>query len=73
MNKGQILKGFGRLMRSRDAAASFNLGLLILRLICLSSYSRRRKSKWSGEQTPSINMRGRKPFPKGKQGKLLFK
>lgn len=44
-NEGPIMKGFERPVRLRSTLASFHLGLLILKLVCLSSYSRRRKNK----------------------------
>lgn len=72
MNKGQILKGFGRLTRPTSAVASFILGLLILRLVYHSSCSRMRNSKWNGGQIPSITMRDRKLFPESKQEKQLL-
>ena len=65
MNKGQIVKGFGRLVRPRSAVASFSLRLLLLRLVCLCSYLSR-QSKGT-EQIPGINMSGRKLPPKSKQ------
>lgn len=65
-------KQYGRLVRLRGAVASFDFGLQVLRRVCLSSSPRRRKDRWRGEQDLSFNMRGRKPFPKRKQGKLLL-
>lgn len=54
------------------APASLSLGLLVLRLVCLSSYSRRRNGKSMGGQIPGIGMRDRKLFSKSKQRKQLL-
>lgn len=43
MNKAQIVKGFGKLVRPRSAVASFSLRLLMLRLC---SYSSRLNRSW---------------------------
>ena len=68
VSEGQVMRG----LVPERAPASFSLGLLVLRLVGLSSYSRRRNGEWMGGQIPSISLRDRKLFSKSKQRKQLL-